>query len=191
MTRRPSHRCSTSPARARLGAAALAGGVALAIAAAASGAAFAAASTPAAGGKAAAAASAKPQGKPGSGVTVTHAAPAKIAIGETVTVRLRFAGVTAADGATVEVRDPATKVTLLSTQLAQGEQRTVDLPYTGRSDGMQYLDVTTTQGGRSTVVSVPLAVGSGQLRLKAEGERRTTADGEAVISLPATSPGSR
>jgi len=186
MTRRPSHR-STSPAQARL-AAALGFAVAAAITAASSGAAFAAAATAATGGKAAAAASAKPQGKPGSGVTVAHTVPARIGVGETVTVRLRISGVTAADGATVEVRDPATKVTLLSTQLAQGEQRTVDLPYTGRSDGMQYLDVTTTQGGRSTVVSVPLAVGSGQVRLKTEGERRTTADGEAVISLPATSP---
>lgn len=184
MIRRPSHH-STLPAHVRFAATAL--GAAFAFAAA-SGAAFASAAAPAANGKAAPAATAKPQGKPGSGVSVTHVAPARIGVGETVSVRLRFAGVTAADGATIEVRDPATKMTLLSTQLAQGEQRAVDLPYTGRSDGMQYLDVITTQGGRSSVLSVPLAVGSGQLKLKTEGERRTTADGEAVISLPAASP---
>ncbi|MBL8287063.1 MAG: hypothetical protein JNL85_03685 [Rubrivivax sp.] len=187
MIRRPSHRSAPlAPARF----AAAAAGIAFALAAS-SGAALASAAAPAASGKATPAAAAKPHGKPGSGVSVTPVVPSRIGIGETVSVRLRLAGVSAADGATVEVRDPATKLTLLSTQLAQGEQRTIDLPYTGRSDGMQYLDVITTQGGRSSVLSVPLAVGSGQLRLKTEGERRTTADGEAVISLPATSPGSR
>lgn len=131
------------------------------------------------------------RGKPGSGVTVSPTVPAKIAVGQTVTVRLRFGGVTAEDGATVEVRDPATKTTLLSTRLARGEQRTVDLPYTGRSDGMQYIDVTTTQAGRMSVQAVALPVGSGRLKLEADGRRSTTAGGEAVISLPASSPGSR
>ena len=129
------------------------------------------------------------RGKPGSGVSVTPTVPAKIGIGETVTVRLRFAGISAEDGATVEVRDPATKATLLSTRLARGEQKTVELPYTGRSDGMQYLDITTTQAGRTSVQSVALPVGSGQIKLKPEGQRRTTASGETVISLPASSPG--
>lgn len=185
MTNRPSHRC-TPPARVCTGAAVLGLGIAAAIAAA-SGAAFASAAAPAGSGKTAATTPAK-HGKPGSGVIVTHVVPARIGVGETVSVRLRFSGVTAADGAAIEVRDPATKTTLLSMQLAQGERKTVDLPFTGRSDGMQYIDVTTTQGGRSSVQQVPLPVGSGQVRLKAEGERRTTADGEAVISLPAASP---
>lgn len=124
----------------------------------------------------------------GSGVVMRYAVPDKMAVGETVTVRLQFSGVSAADGATIEVRDPAARTTLLTLSLAPGEQRVVDLPYTGRADGMQFIDVATTQAGRLTVQSVPLRVGSGELKLKPEGQRRTTASGETVISLPAASP---
>jgi len=126
----------------------------------------------------------------GSGVAVRYAVPDKIAVGETVTVRLQLAGVSSPEGATVVVSDPASRATLLTLRLASGEQRTVELPYAGRSDGMQFLDVTTTQAGRMTVVSVPLRVGSGELKLKPEGQRRVTSGGEAVISLPASSPAS-
>ncbi|MBI5716762.1 MAG: hypothetical protein HZC37_03650 [Burkholderiales bacterium] len=162
------------------------GAAAVCVASSIAGATAACASAVAEGGKAGAHAA---HGKPTSGVTVTPTVPAKIALGETVTVRLRFSGVTAADGATVEVRDPTTRATLLSTRLARGEQKTIDLPYTGRTDGMQFIDVATTQAGRSSVQSVPLPVGSGQLKLKSEGQRQTTTGGEAVISLPASSPG--
>ena len=130
------------------------------------------------------------RGKPQSGVSVTHSAPARIAVGETVVLRLRLAGVSSPEGATVEVRDPATQTTLFSAQLAQGEQRTVELAYTGRVDGTQFVNVTTTQAGRSTVHGVPLRVGTGELRLKPQGQRLTTASGEAVISLPAATPAS-
>jgi len=124
----------------------------------------------------------------GSGVAVRYAVPDKIAVGETVTVRLQLSGVSAADGATVVVSDPASRTTLLTLRLGSGEQRTIELPYAGRSDGMQFLDVTTTQAGRMTVVSVPLRVGSGDLKLKPEGQRRSMSGGDAVISLPASSP---
>ncbi len=123
-----------------------------------------------------------------SGVVVRHTVPDKIALGESVTLRLQFSGVTAADGATVEVRDLAARATVATLKLAQGEEKTLELPYTGRSDGMQFIDVITTQAGRSTVQSVPLRVGTGQIKLKTEGQRSTTSSGEAVISLPAASP---
>ncbi len=125
----------------------------------------------------------------GSGVVLRYAVPEKMAVGEAITVRLQFSGVTAPDGATVEVRDRAARATLLALPLPAGEQRTIEVPYTGRADGIQFLDVTTTQAGRMTVVSVPLRVGTGELKLKPDGQRRTTAGGDAVISLPAASPG--
>lgn len=125
----------------------------------------------------------------GSGVVLRYAVPDKLAVGEAVTVRLQLSGVTSADGATVEVRDRAARAVLLTQPLAAGEERTLEIPYTGRTDGMQFIDVTTTQAGRVTVVSVPLRVGTGELKSKPEGQRRTTASGEAVISLPAASPG--
>lgn len=135
-------------------------------------------------------AGARAQAKPGSGVIVNATVPAKVGLGETVTVRLQISGVTAADGASVEVRDAAAQATLLSTRLAAGEARTIDVPYTGRTDGMQYLAVTTTQAGRSSVQAVAVPVGSGQIKLKPEGQRRIAPGGETVISLPASSPGS-
>jgi hypothetical protein len=133
-------------------------------------------------------ASQQPHGKPDSGVVVQYGVPDTIAVGETVTLRLQFSGVTAADGATIEVRDPSTRDTLVSARLFQGEQRTIELPYTSRTDGMQFVDITTTQAGRSTVQSVPLRVGSGELRLKPAGKKITTTTGENVISLPAAEP---
>lgn len=124
----------------------------------------------------------------GSGVVLRYAVPDKIAVGETFTVRLQFLGVTANDGATVEVRERATRTSLLSLSLTAGEPRTVELPYASRVDGMQFLDVSTTQGGRVTVQSIPLRIGTGELKTKPQGQRSTTADGDAVISLPAATP---
>lgn len=121
----------------------------------------------------------------GSGVVLRYTVPQRIALGETVAVRLSFSGVSAAEGAAVEVIEADGGRRLLALQLAQGERRDVDLSYTGRTDGMQYLNVTTTQGGRTTVQQVPLAVGSGKRALKQDGTRQVTPSGEAVISLPA------
>ena len=129
------------------------------------------------------------RGKITSGVVVRHSVPDKIAVGETVTLRLRFSGVTAADGATVEVRDPTTHDTLVSMRLARGEQRTIELPYMSRTDGMQFIDVATSQAGRNSVQSVALRVGSGELRLKREGKRQTTTTSGDVISFPAVESG--
>jgi hypothetical protein len=126
----------------------------------------------------------QPAGKPGSGVVVQHSVPDKIAAGQTVALRLQFSGVTAPDGATVEVRDPSLRETLVSLRLAQGERRTLEVPVVSRTDGMQFIDVATTQDGRTTVQSVPMRVGSGALMLKPEGSRQLTTTGEAVISLP-------
>lgn len=130
------------------------------------------------------AAAQQPRGKPVSGVIVEHSVPGKIAVGEAVTVKLRFSGVTSPEGATVEVRDPSTRATLASLWLAQGEKRTIELPYRSVNDGMQFIDVTTVQAGRGSVESVALRVGSGDLRLKSPGKLQTTAEGEAVIVMP-------
>jgi hypothetical protein len=146
----------------------------------------------ASGERAGTAVAAKPAaGKPQSGVTVTPVLPARIAVGETVVLQLQIGGVSDEAGAGVEVRDAATRALLLSTRLAQGERRTLEVPYTGRADGMQFITVVTSQAGRATVLSLPLRVGSGELKLKPQGERRATASGDAVISLPAATPASR
>lgn len=120
----------------------------------------------------------------GSGVVLRYGVPDKIAVGEVVTVRLHFAGVTATEGAAVEVREVGTRRQLLTLRLRPDDPGTVEFLYAARTDGLQYLDVTTQQAGRISVQSVPLRVGSGNLALKEEGRRLVTPSGESVISLP-------
>jgi hypothetical protein len=120
----------------------------------------------------------------GSGVEVAYVAPPRLAPGQTGTVRLHFGGVTAADGAIASVRDPVSGRTLLLLHVASGEPREVDFAYTAPADGMQFLDVTTVQAGRTSVVSIPVPVGSGKLVLKSAGKLSISASGERVISMP-------
>lgn len=123
--------------------------------------------------------------KPSSGVAVQAEVPAKLRVGEAFTLKLRVAKVTAADGASIEVREPGSGKVLFSTRLNAGEMRSIEVPYRATRDGMQYLDVVTRQGTRSSVQSVALPVGSGAVALKSEGKPVTTPSGEKVISLPA------
>ena len=123
--------------------------------------------------------------KRSSGVSVQAEVPQKMQLGQTATIRLRISGITAADGASVEVRDTANGRTLLSVLLAKGEERTLELPYTATRDGMQFIDVYTRQGKLASVKSVGIAAGSGAVALKSTGKTIVTPHGEAVISMPA------
>ena len=73
-----------------------------------------------------------------------------------------------------------------SIQLVPGQPNVVSLDVVAAADGMVYLDVVTSQGGRGTVQSVPLKVGSGKPLLKREGTLERTPSGEKIISLPST-----
>lgn len=122
--------------------------------------------------------------KPGSGVTVRAELPKTLKVGEQGTLKLRVSEVSAADGASVEVRDPATGETLFQAALARGEARSFDVPFTARRDGVQHLDIVTRQGTRASVKSLPVAVGHGAADLKTEGKPMLTPSGERIISLP-------
>lgn len=127
----------------------------------------------------------------GSGVLVSYAVPPGVAAGNRVAVRLRLAGARAAQGASVSVRDLVDGRTVLSLQLEPGEVREVDVWVLARADGVQFLDVLTTQAGRSSVVSVPVRVGGGKTRLSSGGRAAVSATGEAVVVMPATTSASR
>jgi hypothetical protein len=73
----------------------------------------------------------------------------------------------------------------MTTTLQRGESRTLNIDVPPQADGVHYLDVVTTQAGRTSVQSVPLKVGSGRAALKPEGRPQTTPSGEKIISLPA------
>jgi hypothetical protein len=120
----------------------------------------------------------------GSGVIVNAAVPTKVAVGQTVSVRLNFNGV-GAEGATAEVREAgANGRVLLSAQLPGGKEYSADVPYQAQNDGMQYLDVTTTQNGRTSIQQVAVAVGSGQMKLKPSGTAVVTPTGERLVTVP-------
>jgi hypothetical protein len=123
--------------------------------------------------------------KRGSGMSVEATAPKTLKPGETGTLTLKLSQVTAADGASVEVRNPATGQLLYSSRLNRGESRTVSVDIAGTSEGMQYLDIVTRQGTGASVQSVAVSVGGARPVLKREGQLKVTPSGEAVISLPA------
>lgn len=141
----------------------------------------------------------KPQGwvtappKPnGSGVVLKYSAPEAIKTGEVATVKLQFSNVVSATGARLEVRasDPAVKVVVEGGTLAgpltmvRGDFRELQVQVSSAVDGLYYLSVFTTQDGRFTATSIPLRVGSGESRQKAQGKVLTTPSGEKVVSLP-------
>ena len=126
----------------------------------------------------------------GSGVRVAYAVPVALQPGRTGSVQLQFSGV-GADDARVEWRGPQGSLVssaLLgaasSMALPAGQVTTLVLDVTPAADGMAYLDVFTSQGGRTSAQSVPLKVGSGAVHLKRDGNAQTMPSGEQVISLP-------
>lgn len=123
----------------------------------------------------------------GSGVQVRYSVPASLQAGQPSTVRLQFSTVSDAAGAVAEIKAPA-GVTLTGAAgpltLTQGRPTTVDLQATAAADGQYFVDVLTTQGGRTSVQSIPLQVGDAKPQLKTTGKPETTPSGEKVISLP-------
>lgn len=128
----------------------------------------------------------------GSGIRLSYIVPAGMQPGQSARVQLQFSGVTA-DDASVEWRGPAGS-NVSSAQLGAassmalpaGQVTAISLDITPAADGMAYLDVFTSQGGRGSAQSVPLKVGSGAVHLKREGTMQTAPSGEKVISLPST-----
>lgn len=123
----------------------------------------------------------------GSGVQVRYNVPAALQAGQPSTVRLRFSTVSDAAGAVAEIKAPA-GVTLSGAAgpltLPQGRATTVDMQATAAADGQYFVDVLTTQAGRTSVQSIPLQVGDAKPQLKTTGKPETTPSGEKVISLP-------
>lgn len=126
----------------------------------------------------------------GSGIRLGYRVPAGLQPGQATTVQLQFSAATA-DDARAEWRMSGTAGALApsaasSVALTRGQPTTVSVAVTPAADGMAYLDVFTTQGGRTSAQSVPLKVGSGAVVLKRQGVAQTMPSGEKVISLPSS-----
>lgn len=129
----------------------------------------------------------------GSGIRLHYRVAPAMQPGQPGSVELRFSGISESD-ARAEWRAPAGSVMTdsrggpasasNSASLPAGQTTTVQLQVTPAADGRAWLDVFTSQGGRSSAQQIPLQVGSGTLLLKREGTVMTTPSGERIISLP-------
>jgi hypothetical protein len=125
----------------------------------------------------------------GSGVTMSYSVPKVLNAGQMATVQIRLSNVKKTD-ASVKVTPPASVTLTGNTSVVTGMalplgSTTVTLQVTPSVDGLEYLNVFTTQGGRTSVQAIPLQVGSAPPALKTQNKIETTPDGEKVISLPA------
>ncbi|HEU4459464.1 MAG TPA: hypothetical protein VFR90_10110 [Methylibium sp.] len=127
----------------------------------------------------------------GSGIRLRYEVPAALQAGVPAELQLQFSGIGAAD-ARVELRAPqgasltdTSGNAVGSVALPAGRTTTLRLRLTPALDGLQTLDVFTSQAQRLSAQSVPLKVGSGKPDLKTMGKPQTMPDGEKVISLPA------
>ena len=126
----------------------------------------------------------------GSGIELRYTVPGTLRPGETALVRVQLAGVRS-DDARVEFRSESPGVQLrLGGQPITGaiplephRTRSLDIEVSA-PDGLQHLNVFTSQGGRFSAHSIPLPVGSGAASLKPGGVPATTPEGEKIISLP-------
>lgn len=128
-----------------------------------------------------------------SGLILRYQTPAAVKAGQRGQVVLTIAGVTAPEGAQVEIKgsDPAMTILLNGNPvnapitLAGGDMRRIDLDIANAPEGLHFVNVFMTQQGRGSVVAIPIKVGHGQMTQKPQGEVQTTPSGEKVIVLPA------
>lgn len=134
----------------------------------------------------------------GSGVITNAETAGTMHVGQPTRMTLTFHGAHM-PGASATVQAPqGVNVTRLDgtpvgeIALNVGRPTRLEVWVTAPEDGMQYLDVTTLQDGRSSVRSLPMKVGSGAVKLKGNGQVVVTPSGETVVSMPAeTNVGSR
>jgi hypothetical protein len=127
-----------------------------------------------------------------SGVTLRYLEGGTVKNGQPATVSLVLAGITAAEGAQIEIKtsDPAMVVlhngnpVNAPIDLPAGGQQRMDLTVVNAPEGMNYVNVFITQRGRTSVAGVPVKVGHGQSQRKPEGRLETTPSGERIIVLP-------
>jgi hypothetical protein len=128
-----------------------------------------------------------------SGLLLRHLPVSPVKAGQRAQVALVLSGITAEDGAQVELRgsDPAMVLTLQGNpvtaplQLSPGQMRRLDIEVLNAPEGLHYVNVFMTQRGRSNVVAVPVSVGHGRASQKPHGQVQTTPSGERIVVLPA------
>jgi hypothetical protein len=123
----------------------------------------------------------------GSGVNVAYRIEGAAQPNVPARITVELSGVTAREGATAafSAEEPAWLHGAAALSLRPNQTNAASLEFTAPSDGMYFINVTTTQAGRSSIVQIPIKVGAGAARLEKQGTVQTTPSGEQVISLPA------
>lgn len=123
----------------------------------------------------------------GSGVEVAYRIEGAAQPNVPARITVELSGVSVQQGASVSfsAEQPAWLHSAAAVSLKPNQTNTATLELTAPSDGMYYVNVLTTQAGRSSVVQIPVKVGAGAPTLQKHGTVQTTPGGERVISLPA------
>ena len=124
--------------------------------------------------------------KSGSGVRVAYRIDGEPQPGVPATMTVEFRGINAPAGAIASfgTEEPAVLTGPSTLKLKPGPPQSATVALTAAQDGIYFVNVTTTQAGRSSVVSIPVKVGAGGRRLERPGTVEITPSGERVISLP-------
>jgi hypothetical protein len=124
--------------------------------------------------------------KGGSGVSVAYRIEGVARPNVPADITVELSGVGTQEGATASfsAEEPARLSGPATLNLRPNQTNTASLQVTAPSDGMYFVNVTTTQAGRSSVVQIPVKVGAGTPKLEKHGTVQTAPDGERVISLP-------
>ncbi len=109
-------------------------------------------------------------------------------LGEALPITLSFVGITDPAGATVRFTADAglslPAAYLSKLPLSRGQTApTLTVPVTPMAEGLAYLNVFTTQGGKTSANSVPVQVGKAAAS-KPGGELKSTPSGDRILIVP-------
>ncbi|MFZ3120485.1 MAG: hypothetical protein WA159_19445 [Variovorax sp.] len=124
----------------------------------------------------------------GSGIEVQFRIDGTPRLGEALPITLSFVGITDPAGATVRFTAdaglslPAAYLSKLPLSMGQTAP-TLTVPVTPMAEGLAYLNVFTTQGGKTSANSVPVQVGKATAS-KPGGELKSTPSGDRILIVP-------
>ncbi|TSD57156.1 hypothetical protein FFI97_023745 [Variovorax sp. KBS0712] len=107
--------------------------------------------------------------------------------GKPTVVVLQFDGVSDPAGASVALTVDAglTLSGSASLSLPPGQRSDASVTVVSQGEGLAYLNVFITQGGRTSAISIPIQTGAAAPAMKAGGEIKSLPGGDNIISLPA------
>ena len=124
----------------------------------------------------------------GSGVEVRYRLLDKPALGQPARVEVAFSGVKDAAGGSVRFTvDAGLRLqgdAGATTNLPAGETVTLTVSVVPQAQGLAYLNVFTSQRGRTSSTSIPIQTGAGPARKAGAAQLREAADGEKLLLVP-------